>query len=206
CQAKIHHFYPTPAIKHQIFGLDVAVDNVTLFVCRVERVGDLGGVFGGQMLRHHCIDLQQAADSWPLHELHDEIEKSALLPGVKDLHDIRMIQASDDLGFADEARHIGGIFSEAARQYLNCYLASKRDLLAAIHHPHGAASNFFFQQIAAQALACQFVHALCSAGTPNRCPSISSQCTLSSNGMQGLAKFGEGALISPSLCEFQGMR
>src|ERR1700674_322935 len=91
CQAEVHHLNLPPAVQHQVFGLDIAVNNVTLLVGKIEGVSNLGSILSGQVLWHDSIDLQQAADRRPLYKLHHKIKNAALLPRVKDLNDIWMI-------------------------------------------------------------------------------------------------------------------
>src|SRR6266487_1547696 len=111
-QAKIHDFNLAPSIKHQVFWLDIAMDNVALFVSRIKCVSNLCCIFSSQVLGHRSIDEQQASDRWPLHVFHDKIQQPTLLPRIVDLHNIRMIQSSDNLSFSDETCHVGGIFRQ----------------------------------------------------------------------------------------------
>src|SRR5258708_16219465 len=57
-QAKIHHFDLAPAIKHQVFCFDIAINYVALFVGGPKCVSNLCSVLSSQVLRHGPIDLQ----------------------------------------------------------------------------------------------------------------------------------------------------
>src|SRR5574340_211372 len=51
-QAKIHYLNLAPPVQHQVFRLDIAMNDVALFIGNIKRVSNLRGILDGEMLWH----------------------------------------------------------------------------------------------------------------------------------------------------------
>src|SRR2546430_12540215 len=108
-QTKIHDLDLPPTIEHEILGLNVAVNDMALFIGSIKRISNLSCILDSQMQGNLPIQVQQAGQRRPLDKFHHEIEQPMLLPCVIDLDDIGVIKSCDNLSFADETCHIGPI-------------------------------------------------------------------------------------------------
>src|SRR5262249_35856527 len=74
-------------------------------------------------------------------ELHGDVELAALLAGVEDLADVRVVQVGPDLGLAEQPPDVEGVGEEGARQHLDGDAAVEVDVASTVDQSHRAAAH-----------------------------------------------------------------
>ena len=125
--------------EDQVFGLDVAVDDVPL-------VGELEGVAerrddGERFLRAQPVVDEQAAEIRPVDILHEQEVEIAPLPELMDGHDVRVVQGGQGLGFGFEALGEFRVGRERLREELEGDEAVEGLLAGLEDRPHAAPAD-----------------------------------------------------------------
>ena len=100
-KAKVQHLRGPVGSDLYVCRLQVAVDD-SLFVRRLERLGDLPGEREGFIERETAVD-DAIGERWALDQLHHQRDGPVLLFEAVNLRDMGMIQRRQNFGFALEA-------------------------------------------------------------------------------------------------------
>ena len=134
--AKIRHLHAALPIQQDILRLDVAVDDALV-------VGILEGVANlrhdrQRLARRHPPAVHQPAQTHPVHEFHQEVEKAVRPAGIIDGHNARMIQPGQRLGFPGKPLGKRRVTANARRQDLQRRYPVQFLLADLIDHSHAA--------------------------------------------------------------------
>ena len=115
--AEIHDLHPAVVADHDVFRLQIAMDDVVL-VHVLERIARCGGDIDRLADRHDLDRVQHVAERFAFEKLHDDIGP-ALVFDRKDLQQARMIERLADFLFALEARKEGRIAFEPHERHFH---------------------------------------------------------------------------------------
>ena len=107
----------------------------------VERPGDLRDDRHGVLRVEAALLGEQGAQVGALDEAHRHVEPVALLPGVVDRHDVRMLERGGDPALALEAGAELVVPGDARRDQLQRDPAIERQIGRPIHDAHAAAAG-----------------------------------------------------------------
>jgi hypothetical protein len=107
--------------------------------CRGDLAGDLGGLFGRELL----VGREDLGERSTLHLLHDDEVGALELAPVVDVDDVRVRQAGGRLRLTAEPLDEVGVGGELGEQHLDRDLAVEQEVARGEHVGHAAASDPF---------------------------------------------------------------
>lgn len=137
--------------EHDIFGLDVAVDEAA-FVGVVEGFGDLGDDFEGFFFGEGLSGGEFVVDGAAFDELHDEVVEAAGLTDVNGLDDVVVVELSGGASLAVEAVDEFAVFGHTSREDLDGDDAIEAKLAGAIDGCHCARADLIENLVAGDLL------------------------------------------------------
>ena len=144
-EAEVEHLHRAIRSQLDVRGLQIAVDDA-LFVCRLERVGNL------PCDRERLVERNRAAgdslrEVLALDQLHDQRRGVTRLLEAVDLRDVRVVQRGERLRLALEPREALRIGREQVWQNFDCDLALQSCVPRAIDLTHPTRADGGFDQV-----------------------------------------------------------
>jgi hypothetical protein len=139
-QAEVGHFHFAAAREHDIFGLDVAVDDA--FVAGFgERGGDLPHNIERQLRCERAARADDFAEIAPWNILLSNEMDAVDLPDFVDLHDAAVDERGGGAGLMVKAADVIGVAGELRVEDFEGDLTAERELLGQIDLGHRAAAE-----------------------------------------------------------------
>lgn len=132
---------PSVSIEHQVFGLDVPVEDPSL-VDGCERVGDVphhaerGPRGKGALGVHHFQEVLA------VNELPGDEAKRSVLAGAEHLRDIGVVESSEGSCFGHQATESFGDVARRGADHLQGDLTLEFEVVGEVHDPHPSAADF----------------------------------------------------------------
>ncbi len=134
---EIEQLRATVGLHHNVFGLDVAVEDVAR-MRGLKRFGELRADLDDALRVERAIE-QQRAQRAALHQLHHQKNALAVLAHLIDSRDSRMMQARRGTRLRQHLRTSFGRARGDIRENLDGHGAKQALVVRAIHDPHPSA-------------------------------------------------------------------
>ena len=138
CDAEVEQFHQAVVANHDVFGLDVAMDD-SCGVGHGQRLGDLPRPLD------HDAAVNRLTTECSQRPASDELHRNELaslgLADVVNGDDVRVIERRGDSGFLFEAADTVRLLREVARQQLDGRLSLQARVLHEVHHSHATGTK-----------------------------------------------------------------
>src|SRR5262249_30657954 len=135
----IEDFGITVTAKHDVFGLDVAM-NDSGFVGGYQRARDLSGHFE-RFAQLHRRALYPLAQRLPVNEFGDNEISALCLPDFENGDDVRMVECRGSARFALKPLHTLAVLCELVWKQLDCDTTPQSGVLGQVNLTHPACAE-----------------------------------------------------------------
>ena len=165
CDAEVHDLHRAGVGDHHVRGLDVAVNDARL-VREVQRRADLGHDRRGIVQAHLPGVLDDVAQGFAVHALHDDVRhRTVLVRGLTRVvngDDGGVVQLRGILSLAAEALQEGGVARQIGAHHLYRHIAAQQFIGSGVHVGHATSADLGTEAVSSAQGCAVSVHAFCS--------------------------------------------